>query len=107
LDLAFEQARGEIFQTLRESKSYAFEAATLAEATGRRFASQLKAYRASEQIYKHRLRLAVLEELPKNVRKYVVIADKNDMQVFIVDVTEKRIQSLYDLGGGYEESSKK
>jgi membrane protease subunit HflK len=107
LDLAFEQARGEIFQTLRESQSYAFEVATLAQATGRRFASQLKAYRASEKIYKHQLRLAVLEELPKNVRKYVVVADQNDMQVFIVDVTEKRIPSLYDLGGGYEESSKK
>ncbi len=106
LDLAFTQARGEIYQTLRESQSYAFEVATLAEATGLRFASQLKAYRAAKQIYKHRLKLAVLEEALGNIRKYVVVADPNDTQIFIIDVTEKRIPSLYELGG-YKESGKK
>jgi membrane protease subunit HflK len=106
VDLAFSQARGEIFRTLRESQSYAFEAATLAEATGRRFASQLKAYRAAERIYKHQLRLAVLEEALGNIKKYVVVSDPNDTQVFIVDVTEKRITSLYDLPG-MKESGKK
>ena len=105
LDLAFTQARGEIFGTLRKSQSYAFEVATLAQATGLRFGSQLKAYRAAEQIYKHRLKLAVLEEALGNIRKYVVVADKNDTQVFIVDVTEKEIPSLYKLSG-YKESGK-
>lgn len=105
LDLAFTQARGEIYQTLRESQSYAFEVATLAEATGQRFASQLKAYRAAERIYKHRLKMAVLEEALGNIGKYVVVADQNDTQVIIVDVTEKRIPSLYKLGG-YKESGK-
>ncbi len=105
LDRAFTQARGEIYGTLRESQSYAFEVATLAQATGLRFASQLKAYRAAEQIYKHRLKLAVLEEALGGIRKYVVVADQNDTQVFIVDVTEKRIPSLYELGG-YKESGK-
>jgi len=106
LDLAFTQARGEIYQTLRESQSYAFEVATLAEATGLRFASQLKAYQAAEKIYKHRLRLEALEEALGNIKKYVVVADPNDAQIFIVDVTEKRIPSLYELGG-YRESGKK
>ena len=106
LDLAFSQARGEIYQTLRESQSYAFEVATLAEATGLRFASQLKAYRAAEQIYKHRLKMAVLEEALGNIRKYVVVADQNDTQVFIVDVTEKQIPSLLKSIGGYKESGK-
>ena len=105
LDLAFTQARGEIYGTLRESQSYAFEVVTLAQATGLRFASQLKAYRAAKQIYKHQLRLAVLEETLGNIKKYVVVADPNDTQVFIVDVTEKRIPSLYDLG--LKESGKK
>jgi len=105
LDLAFTQARGEIYQTLRGSQSYAFEVATLAEATGLRFASQLKAYRAAERIYKHRLKMAVLEEALGNIRKYVVVADPNDTQIFIVDITEKRIPSLYELGG-YKESGK-
>lgn len=106
LDLAFTQARGEIYQTLRESQSYAFEVATLAEATGLRFASQLKAYQAAEKIYKHRLRLEAFEEALGNIKKYVVVADPNDTQIFIVDVTKKRIPSLYELGG-YRESGKK
>jgi membrane protease subunit HflK len=106
LDKAFEQARGEIYKTLKESKSYAFEVATLAQATGLRFASQLKAYRASKEIYKHQLKLAVLEEALSDIKKYVVVADQNDTQIFIVDVTENRIPSLYELGG-IEGSSKK
>jgi membrane protease subunit HflK len=105
LDRAFTQARGEIYQTLRESQSYAYETATLAEATGLRFASQLKAYRAAEKIYKHRLKLGVFEEALGDIRKYVVVADPNDTQIFIVDITEKRIPSLYELGG-YKESGR-
>jgi membrane protease subunit HflK len=105
LDRAFTRARGEIYQTLRESQSYAFETATLAEASGLRFASQLKAYRAAEKIYKHRLKLGVLEDALGDIRKYVVVADPNDTQIFIVDVTEKEITSLYKLGG-FKESGR-
>jgi len=108
LDAAFEQAKGDIFKILRQAQSYAIEKATLAEATGQRFADQLKAYRAAEQIYKHQLRLAVLEEALKDIRKYVVVADGNDTQVFIVDVTEKLTPSIYDMDiPGLEESSEK
>ena len=106
LDLAFAEAKGDIFTTLRKSQSYAFEKATLARATGQRFASQLKAYRAAKEIYKHEQRLAVLEETLENIRKFVVVADKNDTQVFIIDVQEKLTPSLYELAG-YEESSEK
>ena len=106
LDLAFAEAKGDIFTTLRKSQSYAFEKATLARATGHRFASQLKAYRAAKEIYKREQRLAVLEEALENIRKYVVVADQNDTQVFIIDVQEKLTPSLYELAG-YEESSKK
>lgn len=106
LDDAFAQARGNIFSTLRKSRSYAFEKAALAEATGQRFASQLEAYNAAPQIYKHQQRLAVFEESLENTRKYVVAADKEDTQVFIVDVKEKLTPSLYELGG-FEETSEK
>jgi len=106
LDLAFAEAKGDIFTTLRKSQSYAFEKATLAQATGQRFASQLKAYRAAKEIYKREQRLAVLEEALENIRKYVVVADQNDTQVFIIDVQEKLTPSLYELAG-YEESSEK
>jgi len=106
LDLAFAEAKGDIFTTLRKSQSYAFEKATLAQATGQRFASQLKAYRAAKEIYKREQRLAVLEEALENIRKYVVVADQNDTQVFIIDVQEKLTPSLYELAG-FEGSSKK
>jgi len=112
LDLAFAQAKGNIFSTLREAQSYAFEKATLAHANGRRFASQLKAYRSAEEIYKCEQRLAVVEEVmgeknrENNVRKFVVVADPNDWQVIIIDVQEKLTPSLYDLEG-FQETSKK
>ncbi len=106
LDRAFAGAGGEIFARLRIAQSYAFEKATLAEATGRRFSSQVKAYRAAKEIYKRQQRLVVLEEGLKNIRKYVVVADVNDSQVYIVDLQEKLTPSLYELGG-FEENSKK
>ena len=106
LDLAFAQAKGNIFKTLREAQSYAFEKAILAQATGQRFAKQLKAYRAAEEIYRREQRLIVFEETLENIRKFVVVADENDTQVFIIDVAEKLTPSLYELGG-FEESSEK
>ncbi len=102
LDEAFAAASGEIFARLRDAQSYAFERATLAEATGKRFASQVKAYRAAEEIYKHEQRLTVLEEGLRNIRKYVVVADTNDSQVYIVDLQEKLTPGLYELGGFQE-----
>jgi len=104
LDTALENAKGDIFKTISESRSYAFEKRTLAKATGERFASQLKAYRAAKDIYKRMLRLNVLEEALKDIRKYVVVADPNDKQIIIIDVQEKLTPSLYDIGG-FEESS--
>jgi len=106
LDAALEQAKGDVYRTIKESQSYAFEKRTLAEAAGERFASQLKAYRAAEGIYKRQLRLVVFEEATKNIRKYVVVADQNDIQVFILDFQEKLTPSIYDIGG-LEESSEK
>jgi membrane protease subunit HflK len=108
LDLAFAKAKGDIFSTLREAQSYAFERATIAKATGQRFASQLQAYRAAEDIYKHEQRLTVFEEtLAKDtVRKYVVVADPNDKQIFIFDFQDKLIPSLYDVEGLQETGAK-
>ena len=106
LDLAFAEAKGDIFSTLRKAQSYAFEKATLARATGQRFDSQLKAYRAAKEIYKREQRLAVFEEALENIRKYVVVADQNDTQVFIFDAQEKLTPSLYELSGLKESSEK-
>jgi len=103
IDTRFAQAKGEIFATLKESQSYAFERVAIAEATGQRFAGQLKAYNASRDIYKKWQRLSVFEEALNNVRKYIVVADSEDQQVFIVDMQEKLTTDLYDVGG-FEET---
>jgi len=106
LDTAFEDAKGVIFKTLRESQRYAFEKETLAKGTGERFAGQLKAYTAAPEIYVHEQRLAMLEEALDGVRKYVVVADQNDTQVTIIDLQENPAPSIYETGV-FEESSKK
>jgi regulator of protease activity HflC (stomatin/prohibitin superfamily) len=95
LDDAFEQTRGEIFKTLREAKTYAFEKETLAEATGQRFADQLKAFRAAPDIYLREQWLAMYEKALKNTRKYVVVADQNDTQVTIINLEESQTPDIY------------
>jgi len=106
LDRAFSSANGDIFKTLREAQSYAFEKAILAEATGRRFASQQQAYNAAKEIYLQQQRLTTFEEALEKVRKFVVVADTNDTQVFIVDVQEKLTPSLYEMSGFQENTQK-
>jgi len=97
LDTAFAKAKGDIFSTLRQAQSYAFKKATLARATGERFAGQLKAYRAAKEIYIHEQRLAALEEGLENIRKFFTVADQNDTQITIIDLQEKPITGLLDV----------
>ena len=99
----FRTVEGTVFKTLREAESYAFDRVSQARGKGIRFAGQVKAYKASPEIYKKIQRLMVLEEALDNVRKYVVVADKEDDQVYIVDLQEKLTQSLYDMDLGLEE----
>jgi modulator of FtsH protease HflK len=105
LDTAFTQADGDIFCTLREAQSYSFERVANARSTGERFDSQVKAYRAAPEIYKKEQRLLALEETLSPIRKYVIVADPNDSETFIVDLKEKLTPSLYDIGGVQESSS--
>jgi membrane protease subunit HflK len=98
LDLTFEEAKGYIFKTLRESQRYAFQKEVLARATGDRFAEQLKAYKAAPEIYLQEQRLSMLEETLDDIRKYVVVADQNDTQITIIDLQEKLTPSIYDTG---------
>ncbi|MHC4394817.1 MAG: SPFH domain-containing protein [Planctomycetota bacterium] len=106
LDLAFVEAEGDIFKALREAQSYAFEKSTLAQATGERFAGQLKAYTAAKEIYTLEQQLAALESIPDNIRKYVIVTDPNDNQVITVDLQEKLTPDLYDIVGLEEPSGK-
>jgi regulator of protease activity HflC (stomatin/prohibitin superfamily) len=106
---AMEQAKGQVFRTIRQAQADAFAKATLAEATGERFKGQLKAYQANPALYKRIERLKVLEESLEKVRKYVIAADTKDTQVYIVDLQEKLTPSLYDMdvGSVIKEANKK
>jgi membrane protease subunit HflK len=104
-DTAFAEARGEIFRILSEAQSYKFAKATLAKATGERFAGQVQAYRAAPDIYMCEQRSAALEEGLKNTRKYVVAGDPNDREVIVLDLQDKLPTNLLDIGG-LEESKK-
>jgi membrane protease subunit HflK len=106
LDKAFADAKGDIFQILREAQSYAFSKATLAKATAERFTGQLKAYRAAPNIYRREQRLAILEEILPGVRKYIVVSEPNDSQVVIMDLQEKLTPDLYEIGGLPENNPK-
>ena len=97
LDSAFEQASGEIFKKLSESQRYAYSRVQTAKATGERFANQVMAYNSAPQIYMQHQRLNTLEEILSGVRKYVVISDKDDEEVMIIDLQEKLAPSLYDI----------
>ncbi|HEX40688.1 MAG TPA: hypothetical protein ENN81_01330 [Phycisphaerales bacterium] len=98
LDRAFAEARGDIFQTLRQAQSYAFEKSVLAAATGRRFASQVQAHEAAPRIYRQEQRLRALIEALRDVRKYVVVPGRDNSQIFRIDLKEKLTPDLYDFG---------
>ena len=89
MDEAFATSEGEVFAKLSQAKSYAFEKAELAKAVGVRFKGQVTAYRASPDIYKKTQRLLMLEEALQDVRKYIVLADEDDSQIYEIDLTEK------------------
>ncbi len=98
-DAAVNESRGEIFRILSEAQSYRFARATLAKATGERFAGQVQAYRAAPDIYLCEQRSTVLEEALTGIRKYIVAADPNDREVIILDLQDKLPTNLLDIGG--------
>ena len=105
LDDAFEQASGSTYKTLAEAQTYAFSKRIDAEATGKRFADQLKAYRAAPEIYLYEQLMTSLEQTLKDIRKYVIIGDKNDKQINILNLENKLESYLSDIGDAINKSS--
>lgn len=97
LNEALKQASGDIAKLLSDASGYAFEKAALAKAAGERFQSQVKAFEASPKIYPQVLRLEMLEEALQGIRKYVVLVEDDDREVYIIDLQEQAAPSLYDL----------
>ena len=97
LDDAFEQAKGSTYKTLAEAQTYAFKKEVDAEATGKRFADQLKAYHAAPDIYLYEQLMTSLEQTLKDIRKYVIIGDKNDKQINIINLENKLENTMTDI----------
>ncbi|MBW8034548.1 MAG: hypothetical protein FVQ79_02475 [Planctomycetes bacterium] len=97
LNEALKQASGDIAKRLSDASGYAFKKAALAKAAGERFQSQVKAFEASPKIYTQVLRLEMLEEALKDIRKYVVLVEGDDREVYIIDLQEQAASSLYDM----------
>ncbi len=104
-DAALGQARGRVFQVLREAQSYRFAKAALARAAGDRFAGQIKAYRAAPDIYLQQQRLSAYEDALKNIRKYVVLTDPNDTHVLNIDLQDKPASALDQMSQALEKKA--
>ena len=101
--ISFKATHGKVFTTLREAESEAFEKAAMAKGEGLRFAGQYKAFTAAPELYMRLVRLAMLEEALEKIRKYVVVADPEDAKVFIVDLQEKLMPSIYEMDLGLDQ----
>jgi len=97
---SIEAARGKVFSALRAAQADSAQKVAAAKGEGLRFDGQYKAYMAAPELYPKLLRLAMLEEALEKIRKYVVVADSEDAKVYIVDLQEKLMPSLYDLDLG-------
>ena len=104
LDTAFGQANGITYKTLSEAQTYAYGTEIDAEATGKRFAGQLQAYRAAPDIYLYEQWIKALENTYKDVRKYVIMGDGNEKQVNIINLENKVQNYLTDIGDAIKKS---
>lgn len=96
LQVAIHDAQGKVYTTLRKAEAYAYERIARSCGEGLRFDGQLKANRASPEIYQHLQRLLVLEEALPAIRKYVVVTDENDQEIFIFDLKEAMATGLIE-----------
>ena len=86
LDKAFANASGSTYKTLTEAKTYAFKQEIDAEATGKRFAGQLEAFRAAPDIYLYEQWITNLVDTLKDIKKYVIVSDKHDKRITLIDL---------------------
>lgn len=97
LSEALNQASGDIAKILGDASGEAFKTVALAKAAGDRFKSQVKAFNASPTIYTQLLRLEMLGETLRDIRKYVVLTETDDTEIYIIDLQESAAPNLYDM----------
>ena len=101
LDQGLNQAKGDIYKILKDAQAYAYQKPTLAQATGLRFAGQVKAFHAAPNIYQRLQRLLTLKGALKDqgIRKYVLLGDPNDRETIIMDLSEQLNLDLESMIG--------
>ncbi|MHC4926122.1 MAG: SPFH domain-containing protein, partial [Planctomycetota bacterium] len=92
--------KGKVFKALRAADSYAFEKVNQARGEGLQFAGQVKSYQAAPEIYKKIQRLKAMAEGLEKARKYVVVVEDDDAQIYQIDLQEKLTPSLMDMDPG-------
>lgn len=98
LDRAFGTAVGEVYTILRQAKAYAYRRAKESYGAGIRFQGQLEAYKAAPRVFVRQQRLEAIAEAIGSIRKYAVLGEPNDSQVVIVDLQDKLMPNLADIG---------
>lgn len=91
------QIRGKVYSTIRQAEADSYEQIARAKGEGLRFAGQIKAHAANPEIYRKLQRLLALEESLETIRKYVVVAEESDTQIYIIDLMEKMETGLLDM----------
>ena len=90
---------------MTEARTYAFKKEIDAEATGKRFAGQLEAFRAAPEIYLYEQWITNLIDTLKDIRKYVIVSDKNDKRITLIDLEKKPDSGLLNVQEVLKESS--
>ena len=97
LQTALRNVQGKVYATLRESEAYSFERVARSKGEGLRFAGQLKANQANALLYRHLQRLQMMEEALEPIRKYIVVSDKADQEIYIFDLKEQMATGLLEM----------
>ncbi len=96
LQEAVSKAQGKVYTTLRRAEAYAYERISRSQGEGLRFDGQLKANQASPLLFQHLQRLLVLQETLPEIRKYVVVSDDADQEIFLFDLKEPMATGLLE-----------
>lgn len=91
------QVRGKVYSTIRQAEAYSYEQIARAKGEGLRFGGQVQAYQASPDIYPQLQRLLALEAAMETIRKYVVVTESQDTQIYIIDLMEKMETGLLNM----------
>ena len=96
LEAEMRNAQGKVYATLRRAEAYSVQRVALLKGKGLRFAGQVQANQANPQFYQHLQRLLMLEEALESIRKYIVVADEKDQEIYMIDLKDQMASGLLE-----------